>query len=56
LAKCGSRSSGSLRVEPEEFAAIKAIADQFEEISFAVGLHPLDAQKWRDNSADQIES
>ena len=43
-------------VEPEEFAAIKAIADQFEEISFAVGLHPLDAQKWRDNSADQIES
>jgi len=43
-------------VEPEEFAAIKAIADQFEEISFAVGLHPLDAQKWRDNSAEQIES
>ncbi|NCS76277.1 MAG: TatD family hydrolase [Microcystis aeruginosa K13-07] len=43
-------------VQPEEFAAIKAIADQFGEISFAVGLHPLDAQKWRDNSADQIES
>jgi TatD DNase family protein len=43
-------------VEPEEFEAIKAIADQFEEISFAVGLHPLDAKKWQESSADQIES
>ncbi len=33
-------------VEPSEFAGIRAIADQFPELSFAVGLHPLDADKW----------
>ncbi|NEQ38761.1 MAG: TatD family hydrolase [Okeania sp. SIO3I5] len=42
-------------VEPEEFFAIKAIADRFQELSYAVGLHPLDAQKWTSTTANQIE-
>lgn len=33
-------------VEPKEFAQIQALAAQFPELSFAVGLHPLDAEKW----------
>jgi TatD DNase family protein len=33
-------------VEPGEFGAIQAIADRFPEVSFAVGLHPLDMDKW----------
>ena len=41
-------------VEPEEFAGIQAIADRFAEVSFAVGLHPLDAGKWNNETASQI--
>jgi len=41
-------------VEPEEFASIQALAHRFPEISFAVGLHPLDADKWSQYLADQI--
>ncbi len=41
-------------VEPEEFASIQAIAHQFPELSFAVGLHPLDAEKWTQGTANQI--
>jgi TatD DNase family protein len=41
-------------VEPEEFAEIRAIADRFPELSFAVGLHPLDASKWQEGTAEQI--
>ncbi|MBE9102406.1 TatD family hydrolase [Vacuolonema iberomarrocanum] len=41
-------------VEPEEFDAIQAIADRFPELSFAVGLHPLDADKWTEGFAEQI--
>ena len=44
-------------VEPEEFDDIRGIADQFpQEISFAVGLHPLDAEKWTPNSVELIET
>ncbi|NEQ74199.1 MAG: TatD family hydrolase [Okeania sp. SIO2C9] len=42
-------------VEPEEFNAIKSIADRFPELSYAVGLHPLDAHKWTSTTATQIE-
>ena len=38
-------------VEPTEFEAIRKIADQIPEMSFAIGLHPLDAHKWTANSA-----
>jgi TatD DNase family protein len=41
-------------VEPTEFVSIQSIADQFPELSFAVGLHPLDAEKWEANSAERI--
>lgn len=43
-------------VEPAEFEAIRAIADQFPEISFAVGLHPLDADRWTATTADEIRA
>ncbi|MGG6293160.1 TatD family hydrolase [Leptolyngbya sp. AN02str] len=43
-------------VEPGEFSAIQAIADQFPELSFAVGLHPLDVDQWRDTTAAEILS
>ena len=41
-------------VEPAEFSSIKAIADTFPEVSFAVGLHPLDAEKWHSQSQEEI--
>ncbi len=42
-------------VEPQEFDQISAIADQFPEVSFAVGLHPLEASKWRPQLGEDIE-
>ena len=41
-------------VEPAEFQHIQSIADRFPELSFAVGLHPLDADRWTADSAAQI--
>lgn len=41
-------------VEPGEFESIKVIANQIPELSFAVGLHPLDAHKWQPEMAQQI--
>lgn len=41
-------------VEPAEFDRIRAIVDRFPEISFAVGLHPLDMDKWTDQTAAEI--
>ena len=41
-------------VEPSEFASIQALAGQFPEIYFAVGLHPLDAHKWTEQTEQQI--
>ncbi|MBW4615097.1 MAG: TatD family hydrolase [Desmonostoc vinosum HA7617-LM4] len=41
-------------VEPSEFSSIQAIAHEFPELSFAVGLHPLDAQKWNAGTAEKI--
>jgi TatD DNase family protein len=43
-------------VEPTEFQGIQSIADRFPELSFAVGMHPLDVDKWRDNTAREIET
>jgi TatD DNase family protein len=43
-------------VEPGEFSSIQAIAHQFPEVSFAVGLHPLDAEKWQSQTAKEILS
>ncbi|MGC9527157.1 MAG: TatD family hydrolase [Limnospira sp.] len=41
-------------VHPGEFQEIRAIADRVEELSFAVGLHPLDTEKWTDDTAGEI--
>ena len=43
-------------VEPKEFQGIQSIADRFPELSFAVGLHPLDVDKWQENTAREIEA
>ena len=43
-------------VEPKEFQGIQSIADRFPELSFAVGLHPLDADKWQNDTAEQIRN
>lgn len=41
-------------VEPSEFATIQALADRFPELAFAIGLHPLDMEKWTTTTAEQI--
>ena len=41
-------------VHPEEFASIQALAHRFPELEFAVGLHPLDAEKWTPDTEAQI--
>jgi len=42
-------------VEPTEFSSIQTLARRFPEVSFAVGLHPLDAEKWHHGMAREIE-
>jgi TatD DNase family protein len=41
-------------VQPSEFASMQAIADRFLELSFAVGLHPLEAHQWTIELGDEI--
>ena len=43
-------------VEPEEFQGIQSIADRFPELSFAVGMHPLDVDKWQEDTSAQIRN
>jgi TatD DNase family protein len=43
-------------VEPSEFKSIQSLANRFPEMSFAVGLHPLDAEKWNQQTAEEIVS
>jgi TatD DNase family protein len=43
-------------VEPQEFSGIQAIANRYPEISFAVGLHPLDMDKWTATLPEQIKA
>ncbi|MDB9372728.1 TatD family hydrolase [Nodularia sphaerocarpa] len=43
-------------VEPSEFSSIQSLAHQFPELSFAVGLHPLDVEKWHSETAAEIKS
>lgn len=43
-------------VTPDEFASIQALANRFPELSFAVGLHPLDAEKWQSDTQSRIRS
>jgi TatD DNase family protein len=41
-------------VLPEEFSAMQAIADRFPEVFLAVGLHPLDGDRWTEATGVQI--
>jgi TatD DNase family protein len=41
-------------VTPAEFPKTQALADRFPEISFAVGLHPLDTKEWTTDSPKEI--
>ena len=41
-------------VTPQEFQGIKSLADRFPELSFAVGLHPLDVEQWTEETASKI--
>lgn len=43
-------------VEPAEFTKIQALANRFAELSFAVGLHPLDADQWTETMASEIQA
>lgn len=53
------RAAGVVRlvhscVQPAEFESMVGLADRFPELSFAVGLHPLDAEKWLPTSSAEI--
>jgi len=41
-------------VDPSEFEKIQAIAQRYPEVSMAVGLHPLDMDKWTPDTAEKI--
>ncbi len=41
-------------VDPSEFPKIQAIAHRYPEVSMAVGLHPLDMDKWTSRTASDI--
>lgn len=43
-------------VHPDQFPGMQHLADQIPELSLAVGMHPLEAEKWRPETADQILS
>ncbi|OSO90104.1 deoxyribonuclease [Cylindrospermopsis raciborskii CENA303] len=43
-------------VHPGEFASIWSIAKQFPEVSFAIGLHPLDADRWEEHTGAEIRN
>ena len=42
-------------VEPSEIPAIKSIADQFEEMRYSVGVHPLDVHHWKTDTLDLLK-
>ncbi|MDJ0729465.1 MAG: TatD family hydrolase [Crocosphaera sp.] len=41
-------------VEPAEFPSIQSLAERLGNLSFAVGLHPLDAHKWTNTTETEI--
>ncbi|MEO1401733.1 MAG: TatD family hydrolase [Cyanobacteria bacterium J06635_1] len=43
-------------VEPNEFSVMQSIADRYPEISLAVGLHPLDMDKWSPELPERIHT
>jgi len=43
-------------VEPSEIPAIKSMADQFQEMRYAVGVHPLDAHHWGTETVNVLKN
>ena len=43
-------------VEPSEIPAIKSLADQFHEMRYSVGVHPLDAHHWRPETVSVLKN
>ena len=43
-------------VEPSEIPAIKSIADQFKEMRYSVGVHPLDAHLWEPETLSVLKN
>ena len=41
-------------VEPSEIPAIRALADQFPEMRYSVGVHPLDTEHWREDTPEVL--
>ncbi|WP_199250299.1 TatD family hydrolase [[Phormidium] sp. ETS-05] len=53
------RSAGVVQLvhsccHPKEFGSIRALAERFPELSVAVGMHPLEAAEWTEESATEI--
>ena len=42
-------------VEPSEIPAIKFMADQFQEMRYSVGVHPLDVHKWQPDTQSVLK-
>jgi TatD DNase family protein len=42
-------------VEPSEIPAIKSMADQFKEMRYSVGVHPLDAHHWNSETQNVLK-
>ena len=42
-------------VEPSEIPAIKLMADQFQEIRYSVGVHPLDVHNWKPDTQSVLK-
>tara|TARA_B100000700_G_scaffold320666_1_gene418386 strand:+ start:958 stop:1743 length:786 start_codon:yes stop_codon:yes gene_type:complete len=43
-------------VEPSEIPAIRALADRFKEMRYAVGVHPLDTEHWDENTPSVLRN
>jgi len=52
--EAGVRALVHACVEPGEIEGIRALADRFPELRYAVGVHPLDTQHWRQDTASVL--
>ena len=43
-------------VEPSEIPAIKLMADQFQEMRYSVGVHPLDVHNWKSDTINVLKN
>ena len=51
--EAGVRALVHACVEPAEIPAIRALADRFPELRYAVGVHPLDTQHWQEHTVGE---